>query len=50
MPTKRQFDLVILMFLLWPAAKGLAKMTATRHAAQDRGIAKEIARAAEVIL
>ena len=50
MPTKKTFDLVIIMFLAWPFAKGLAKITAARHAASDTGIAQQIARAAEVIL
>jgi hypothetical protein len=49
-PTKRTFDLVLIMLLAWPFAKGLAKMTATRHASSDTGIAKQIAHAAEVIL
>lgn len=50
MPTKRTFDLVIIMLLAWPFAKGLAKMAAARHAAQDSGIAGTIARSAEVVL
>lgn len=47
---KRQFDLVIIMLLLWSPAKGLAKMVAARHSAQDTGIAKDIAGAANIIL
>lgn len=50
MPTKRTFDLVVIMLLAWVPAKGLAKMVAARHAAQDSGIAGSIARAAEVVL
>ena len=50
MPTRRQFDLVIIMLLLWSPAKALAKMAATRHASTDTGIAQHAARAAEVIL
>ena len=50
MPTKRTFDLVIIMLLAWVPAKGLAKMVAARHASQDTGIAKTVAHAAEVIL
>ena len=50
MPTKRTFDLVIIMLLAWVPAKGLAKMVAARHAASDEGITRTIAHAAEVIL
>lgn len=50
MPTRRTFDLVIIMLLAWQPAKGLAKMVAARHASTDKGIAKDIAHAAEVIL
>ena len=50
MPTRRQFDLVIIMLLLWSPAKALAKMAATRHASADSGISGEISRAAVVIL
>ena len=50
MPTRRQFDLVIIMLLLWSPAKALAKMAATRHAANDSGIAQDVAKAAVVIL
>jgi len=49
-PTKRTFDLVIIMLLAWVPAKGLAKMVAARHAASDEGITRTIAHAAEVIL
>jgi len=49
-PTRRQFDLVIIMLLLWAPAKGLAKMVAARHASTDTGAAKKVAQAAEVIL
>ena len=50
MPTRRQFDLVLIMLLLWSPAKGLAKMVAARHASNDDGAAQRIAKAAEVIL
>lgn len=50
MPTRRQFDLVIIMLLLWSPAKALAKMAATRHSTVDTGISGEVARAATVIL
>ena len=50
MPTKRQFDLVIIMLLLWSPAKALAKQVAARHASTDTGIAQQIAQAGEVIL
>jgi hypothetical protein len=50
MPTRRQFDLIVIMLLLWSPAKALAKMTAARHASTDSGIAADIAQAAEVIL
>jgi hypothetical protein len=50
MPTRRQFDLVIVMLLLWSPAKALAKVVAARHASTDSGIAQDIAQAAEVIL
>lgn len=50
MPTKRTFDLVIIMLLAWVPAKGLAKMVAARHAASDTGVTRTIAHAAEVIL
>lgn len=49
-PTKRTFDLVIIMLLAWVPAKGLAKMVAARHAATDTGVTRTIAHAAEVIL
>jgi hypothetical protein len=49
-PTKKTFDLVIIMLLAWQPAKAVAKMVAARHAATDDGIAQHIARAAEVIL
>lgn len=50
MPTKRTFDLVVIMLLAWVPAKGLAKVVAARHASTDSGIAGQIAKAAEVIL
>ena len=50
MPTKRQFDLVLIMLILWAPAKGLLKMSAARHASNDTGAAKTVAKAAEVIL
>lgn len=50
MPTRRTFDLVLIMLLAWSPAKGLAKMVAARHASTDTGVAKQIAQAAEVIL
>ena len=50
MPTRRQFDMVIIVLLLWSPAKALAKCVAARHASQNSGIAKDIAQAAEVIL
>ncbi len=50
MPTKRQFDMVIAMFIGWHMFKGLAKAVAARHAAQDSGLAQEAAKAVEVAL
>ena len=50
LPTRRQFDLVIIMLILWAPAKGLAKMVATRHASSDSGAAQKAASAAQVIL
>ena len=50
MPTKRQFDLVLIMMILWAPAKGLLKMSAARHASTDTGAARSVAKAAEVIL
>lgn len=50
MPTRRQFDLVLIMLLLWSPAKGLAKMVAARHASNDTGVTQKVAKAAEVIL
>jgi hypothetical protein len=49
-PTRRQFDLLIIVLILWSPAKGLAKMVAARHAASDTGAAQTVAKAAEVIL
>ena len=49
MPTRKTFDLVILMLLAWPFAKAIPKMVAARHASTDTGIAQEIAKAGEVI-
>lgn len=50
MPTRRGFDLMIIVLLLWSPAKGLAKMVAARHASQDDGPAQTVAKAANVIL
>lgn len=50
MPTRRTFDLVIIMLLAWQPAKGLAKMVAARHAAQDDDLSGQIAKAANIIL
>lgn len=50
MPTKRQFDLVLIMLILWAPAKGLLKMSAARHASNDTGPVQTVAKAAEVIL
>lgn len=50
MPTKRQFDLVVIMLFLWSPVKGLAKMVAARHASSDSGAAETAAKAAEVLL
>ncbi len=47
---KRTFDLVLIFSILWAPAKGLAKSVAARHAAQDNGIAKDVAQAASIIL
>jgi len=49
-PTRRQFDLVIIMLILFAPAKGLAKMVAARHASTDTGARQKAAKAAEVIL
>jgi hypothetical protein len=50
MPTKRQFDMVLIMLILWAPAKSLLKMSAARHASTDTGAAQRVAKAAEVIL
>lgn len=50
MPTRRQFDMVLAMLLLFAPAKGLAKMWAARHSASSTGETKTVARAANVIL
>lgn len=50
MPTKRQFDLVIITLLLWQPAKGLAKMWSARKSAESSGLAQEAAKAANLIL
>lgn len=50
MPTRRQFDLVLIMLVLFAPAKGLAKMWAARHAATSDGETRTLARAANVIL
>lgn len=50
MPTKRQFDLVLIMLILWSPAKALLKVTAARHASTDTGAPRVVAKAAEVIL
>jgi hypothetical protein len=36
--------------LAWPFAKGLAKMTAARHASTDTGLSGQLAKAANIIL
>lgn len=50
MPTRRQFDLIVIMLILWVPAKGLAKMVAARHASSDSGAAQSAAKAATLIL
>ena len=50
MPTKRQFDLVLIMLLLWQPAKGLGKVWLARHARVDSGEAQTAAAAALVVL
>ena len=50
MPTRKQFDLVLIMLLLWTPAKGLAKMVAHRHASTDTGLPQKVAQIGEVIL
>ena len=50
MPTRRQFDLLIIVLILWSPAKGLAKMVAARHAASDSGASQKAAKAASIIL
>ena len=50
MPTKRQFDLVLIMLLLWQPAVGLAKMWAARHVSVDSGEAQTAAAAALIVL
>ncbi len=47
---KKTFDLVLIFSLLWAPAKGLAKCVVARHAANDSGIAKDVAQAASIIL
>jgi hypothetical protein len=49
-PTRRQFDLLIIVLILWSPAKGLAKMVAARHASTDTGATEKVAKAMEVIL
>jgi hypothetical protein len=49
-PTRRQFDLIVIMLILWVPAKGLAKMVAARHASSDSGAAQSAAKAATLIL
>ena len=50
MPTRRQFDLVLIMLLLWQPAKALAKVVVARHSKVDTGEAQTAAAAALVIL
>ncbi len=50
MPTRRQFDLIVITLLLWSPAKGLAKMWAHRQAATSSGLTGQAAKAAEIIL
>jgi hypothetical protein len=49
-PMKKNFDLVIIMLILWVPAKGLAKAVAARHASSDSGIAQDAAKAAVIVL
>lgn len=48
MPTKRQFDMVVLIVLLVQPVKGLFKMVATRRAADDNGLSSVIGGAARI--
>lgn len=50
MPTKRQFDMLIIVLLLWSPAKALAKVVAARHAANDTGLPQQVAKAGSLIL
>jgi hypothetical protein len=49
-PTKRDFDLFLVMFILVVPAKGLIKMWAHRKAAANAGMVSTVAQAAEVVL
>jgi hypothetical protein len=49
-PTRRTFDLVLIMLLAWPFAKALGKMEAARHASTDTGLSGQLAKAANIIL
>jgi hypothetical protein len=47
---KKTFDLILIFSVLWAPAKGLAKCVVARHAAQDSGIAHDLAQAASIVL
>jgi len=49
-PMKKNFDMVIIMLMLWAPAKGLAKCVIARHSAQDSGVAQDLAQAASIAL
>ena len=49
-PTKRQFDLVLIMLLLWQPATGLAKAWLARHSRVQEGEAQTAAAAALFVL
>jgi hypothetical protein len=49
-PTKRQFDLFLVMFILVVPAKGLITLWAHRKAGENAGAVSTVAKAAEVVL
>jgi hypothetical protein len=50
MPTKRQFDLILIVIVGVHLFKPLARAVLARHAASDSGLAAEAAKAGELAL
>lgn len=50
MPSKRTFNLVLAMLILWEGAKPIPKAWALRHAREDTGIRGEAFQAAALVL